>query len=72
MKHILGKIEIVVCIGSANIVIHLISAVCDLLEFGDDDIVASLSAAERTHTVVYFLTSVDGKDDISHLFVGEL
>ena len=41
-------------------------------ELWNDQIIASLSVSERTHSVIYFLTSVKTDDYIVHFFIDKL
>ena len=59
MQYILGKIGVEMGIGSADIVTFLIPAFCKFLEFRNNQVVASRSFSERTHTVVYFFSSIN-------------
>ena len=58
MDHIVGEIQIVSGKGSADVVIHLVSALCKLLEFRNNDIIASGSLAEWTHLIIDFFSAV--------------
>ena len=58
MDHIVGEIQIISGKGSADIIIHLVSALCELLEFWNNDIIASGSLAEWTHLIVDFFSAV--------------
>ena len=71
MKHILRKVQIVVGKGTSHIVIHLVSALRNLLKFRYYHLIASLSAAEGAHFIMYLLTSVDAQNNIRHFPVGK-
>ena len=58
MQDIFGKVEVVMGKGTSHIIFLLVSAVGELLEFRNDQIIASLSVAERTHHIVNFFSSV--------------
>ena len=58
MHNIIGKVQIVSCKCSTDIIFFLISAFCKLLEFRNDQIIASRSVTERTHLVIDFLSSI--------------
>ena len=59
MKDIICKIQIVMSKSTADIILVLIAALCKLLEFRRDHIVASFSVTERSHVIVYFFSSID-------------
>ena len=72
MQNVLGEIQIIVGKCTTHIIIHLVSALRYLLELGNNDVIAALSAAERTHLVVDLLTSIDTQHDITHFLIHEL
>ena len=72
MHHIRGKIQIVSRKCSAHIIVCLIPALRKLPVFRNDNVVAALSAAERSHPVMNFLPAVDAEHHICHLFVDKL
>ena len=59
MQYVIGKIGIIIRICSTHIIALLITALCQFLELRDDQIVASRTLAERSHTVMNLLTSVN-------------
>ena len=59
MEDVGSKVCVVMREGSAHIILVLIAALCKLLEFRHDQIVASGTFAERTHVIVNFFSSVD-------------
>ena len=72
MLYILAKVQVIVGEGAAHIIIELITALRQLLELGNNDVIASLSASVRTHFVIYCLTSVNAEDHIGHFFINKL
>ena len=72
MFYILGKIQVISCKCTSNVVLLLITALCQLLELRNDQIIASFSVTERAHLVIYFFSSVKTDDNVVHLFVHEL
>ena len=72
MLHILRKIQIVMGERAAGVIIELPSAVGKLLKFGNNLVIASLSAPVRAHPVVHFLTSVDAENHIRHFLIQKL
>ncbi len=71
MQDILREVQIIVRKGPPDIIFVLMAALRKLLVFGNNQVIAALSVPERPHPVVYLRTSVDAKDDISHLPVAE-
>ena len=73
MQDIFGEIKVPVRICSAHIVgkPELISHLSELQEFGKDEIVTALPFSERPHSVMNFLSPVDGENHIVHLPVAE-
>ena len=71
MLYVLGKIQIISGKGTSHIIVHLVTAFCHLLKLGNDLIIASLSATERTHAVMYLSAAVDTQNNIAHLPVQE-
>ena len=72
MQNVLGEIQIIVGERTAHIIVHLVSALRYLLELGNNDVIAALPAAERTHLVVDLLTAIDTQHDIAHFLISEL
>ena len=72
MFYILGKIQIISCKCTSNVVLLLITALCQLLELRNNQIIASFSVTERAHLVIHFFSSVKTDDNVVHLFVHEL
>lgn len=60
------------CEGTSHIIICLITALGSLLELRHDEIIASLAVAERSHSVMDFLTSVGAENYIPHLLVDKI
>ena len=58
MQDIVGKIQIIAGKRSPHIVPLLVSALCQFLELGNDQVITSLSIAEGTHTVIDILAAV--------------
>ena len=56
---------------TADIVSFLLSALRNLLEFGYDQVIASLAATERTHFIMDFLSAVYAQNNVRHLPVGK-
>ena len=71
MFYILGKIQIISCKCTSNVVLLLITALCQLLELRNNQVIASLAVSERTHPVVDFPASVQAQNHIAHLFIAE-
>ncbi len=69
MLYILGKVQIVSGKCSTHIIVHLVTALCHLLELWNNGIIASLSSAMWTHFIIYFLTAINTKNNIGHFFV---
>ena len=69
MKNIICKIQIVMRKCTADIILVLITALCKLLEFRHDQIIASFSVAEWSHMIVDFFSSINTEYNIPHLFV---
>ena len=72
MQNVLGEIQIIVGERTTHIIIHLVSALRYLLELRNNDVIAALSATERTHLVVDLFTSIDTQHDITHFLIHEL
>ena len=74
MQDVTGKIQVPMRISSPDIVLQSEgpSLLRKFQEFGQDQVVAAPSAAERAHPVVDFLPPVNRQDDIVHLPVAEL
>ena len=72
MQNVLGEIQIIVGKCTTHIIVHLVSALRYLLELGNNDVIAALPAAERTHLIVDLLTSIDTQHDITHFLIHEL
>ena len=72
MKHVVGEILVVLGKCTAHIIFFLIPALCQLFKLRQNQIIASFSVTERSHTVVNFLTSIDTQDHVVHLTVCEL
>ena len=60
------------CKSSSYIIFILITRFCKLLEFRNDQIIASGSLAEWSHIIMYFFTSVNAQYNVAHFFVTEL
>ena len=60
------------CVCTSHIVLVLMSALRKLLEFRNNKVITAGTLSERSHAVMNLLASVDTKDHIVHLFVGEL
>ena len=58
--------------GTSHIIFILISGLRKLLEFRNDQIIASCPLAERTHKIMYFLTAIHTENHIPHLTITEL
>ena len=71
-EHILREIQIIVSKGSPHIIICLVAAVCKFFELRHDQIVTSLTIAERTHEIMYFFTPVNTHNHIGTFLIGEL
>ena len=72
MQNVLGEIQIIVGKCTTHIIVHLVSALRYLLELRNNDVIAALSTAERTHLVIDLLTSIDTQYDITHFLIHEL
>ena len=72
MQNVLGEIEIIVGERTTHIIVHLVSALRYLLELGNNDVIAALPAAKRTHLIVDLLTSIDTQHDITYFLIHEL
>ena len=72
MQYIFCKIQIIVGKSTSYIIIGLISALSYFLELGNDQIIAALTASERTHLIMHFLTAIDTQNNIGHFLVGKL
>ena len=59
MQYIIRKIRIIMRKGSTHIITLLITALCQLLELRNDQIVASRTLTERSHAIMNLLTSVN-------------
>ena len=59
------------CKCTAYIIVCLISAFRKLLEFWNNQIIASLTFSKWTHVIMDFLTSVNTKNHIAHFFIGK-
>ena len=73
MNDVPGKIEIVVCVGSTDVILfsECLSLCRKLLELRDDQLIAALAVPERTHVIMNSLPSVQTHDNIVHLAVAE-
>ena len=60
------------CVCTSHIVLVLMSALRKLLEFRNNKVITAGTLSERPHAVMNLLASVDTKNYIVHLFVGEL
>ena len=71
MKHVVRKVQIVPGECTADIIIHLLSAVRKLLELGDNQVIAAAAVTEGAHLIVDILSSVQAQHHIAHLTVAE-
>ena len=73
VQHILGELQIVVrkCAADVVILVLLVPLRRKALELRDNDVIAALPAARRTHAVVHFFPAVQRENHIRHLFVTE-
>ena len=72
MQHILRKIQIIMCEGSSHIIFVLSPAISEFDELRNNQIVAAVATWKWAHHIVYTLTSINGKDHIVHILIGEL
>ncbi len=71
MKHIFGKIQVIVGKSSPHIVFFLISALCKFLKFRYYQIIAACPFSERPHSVVYLFAPVNAQHHICHFLIGK-
>ena len=71
MLHILREVQVIMGERAAGIIIELSSAVRKLLEFGNDLVVAALSAPMRAHPVVHLPAPVDAEHHVRHFPIQE-
>ena len=72
MLHILGEIQVLSCKCTAYVIFLLVPALGKLLELWNDQVIASLSVAERAHPVIDLFPAVQAQDHVIHLPVHEL
>ena len=69
MLHILRKIQVIPRKSPSHIIIHLLSALSQLLKLRNDLLIAALSSPVGTHPVVDFFSPVDAENYIAHFFI---
>ena len=69
MLDIFSEIQIIMGKSPSHIIIELIPALRQFLEFGYDFLVAALPASVGTHFVIYFLAPVYTENHIRHFFI---
>ena len=72
MQDVVGEIQVVPCERAPDIVSLLVSAVRQLLELGNDQVIAAFAVPERTHIVVDLFTPIQAENHIVHLLVDEI
>ena len=73
MLHILGKVQIVTGKGATHIIILSGTALCKLLELGNNNIIAAaMTVSGRTHQVVDLLAAVQTHNHIAHFPIAEI
>ena len=71
MQDIFREIQIIPGKCPPYIIFLLVTAFCKLPELRNDQVITSLSAAKRPHSIVDFLPSVQAQHHIIHLPVDE-
>ena len=72
LPDIVYEINVVVGKGTSHVVAEVTSLSYELLEVRNDPVVRAVACIVNTEAVVYFFTSVQGKNDIVHFPVGKL
>ena len=69
MQDVIGEVLVVFGEGAADIVLSVAALLNQLLELGQDDVVAAASVHAEAHAVVDLFSAVEREDDVVHFLV---